>query len=283
MKLLFGLLILINIAFFLWNTSDNGVNEGQKRQPVHEDQVRLASETDSASAAKADLEEVVARGMPDISPVTAASSEKNPTQENTEPSRPEAPIAPAGEKAPVVAAAKQESADMKSESSSSKVTPPAPPAREKNVPEEKSEPNPEPAPVKVVKKKCYKFGPFSSKSAAEKKKAELAKAGEIAVVYSSSSDAGIKNRYRVYQGTFNTAEMARARRGSLTRKGIKEHFARKDDSGKYFVSLGVFSSRDKADKFVGFLAKKGEKAQVRVEKITGKPVTKYRVKTSACK
>jgi len=84
MKLLFGLLILINIAFFLWNSSDRGVDEGRRRQPVHEDQVRLVDE--DPGRARASLDDVIARGVPQINPVSRDAPAAEPTDKPADPS-----------------------------------------------------------------------------------------------------------------------------------------------------------------------------------------------------
>jgi len=289
MKLLFGLLILINIAFFLWNSSDRGVDEGQRRQSVHEDQVRLVDEDPGHS--RASLDDVIARGVPQINPVStdapAAKPTDKPVDQSTVQSTGDNQVAePGSDTRPAGAPAAKPAVSAKQQTPTAAPPAPQPAASKPAAPdavapvEIASKPTPAPAPAV---RECRTFGPFKDKSAAKGKVAELKKQDISATIVSSSKSAGIKNRYRVFQGPFSSSGMARARRDSLTRKGIKEHFARKDSSGKYFVSLGVFSTREAADKLVSALGKKGENAKIKTEKITGESVTEYRVKTAACK
>lgn len=279
MKLLFGLLILINIAFFLWNSSNSGVDEGQRRQSVHEEDVRLASEAGSPGK-KASLDDVVARGMPEIKPVMPESAGKE-TAETPFSENKSAGATGENERKETAGAADSLSRPVEGVATPTAATPA--PTKPEAIKSTAKVEEPEPVKAKPIVKKCQTFGPYTKKSAAQKKIYALKKSGEVATISSSTKSAGLKNRYRVYQGSFNTSEMARARRDSLSRKGIKEHFARKNEHGKYIISLGVFSSRETAEKLVASLAKKGEKAQVMVEKIAGESVSQYYVKTSACK
>ena len=287
MKLLFGLLILINIAFFLWNSSDRGVDEGQRRQSVHEDEVRLVDE-DSGHAS---LDEVMARGTPQIKPAPIDSASEKPADKPAAQPGSASQLAETGNPARSAETATDRT-DASGKGETPAVAPPTAesaaaaavasrPAADAVAPAAASS-KPAPA-VQPAARECRTFGPYKDKSSAKKKLASLQKQGEAASIVSASKSAGIKNRYRVFQGPFSSSGMARARRDSLTRKGIKEHFARKNSGGKYIVSLGVFSTRDKADRLVAALGKKGENAKIRTEKITGQSVVEYRVKTAACK
>lgn len=92
---------------------------------------------------------------------------------------------------------------------------------------------------------CYRLGPFLHKASYELAQAVLFNAGvdyQKSTRTSQSSDV-----YRLYLGEFDDdVQVADARLG-LKQKKILDHFSRKLDSGKYIISLGIYSSQETAE------------------------------------
>lgn len=97
----------------------------------------------------------------------------------------------------------------------------------------------------VVDGVCYRLGPFLHKASYELAQAVLFNAGvdyQKSTRTSQSSDV-----YRLYLGEFNDDVQVADARLELKQKKILDHFARKLDSGKYIISLGIYSSQETAE------------------------------------
>lgn len=231
MRWLFAILVVLNIGFFLWNSSDNGGNDMARRQGLHEEQMLLAGEQRTNQSADERITEIRERGMPNIS--LAGGADKESTDEA---------IANQG--------VSQTNADAKEKTNSSYLEP--------VTPADNAETKTEPAPH------CVAIGPFQSRKQTEQIAALLKKAsigygikGEPATVQ--------KMRFRVYQGPYKDAAASKAQRSSLVEKGVAEHFSRKEKNGQTIISLGVFSTRNAANTLIATLEKIGEKAEIREE------------------
>lgn len=113
---------------------------------------------------------------------------------------------------------------------------------------------------------CYRLGPFLN-----------APNYELAQTVLLSADINYKktkrvakesNVYRVYLGPFSDSVTLAAARTELNSKKVFDHFVRKEPSGQFVISLGIYSSKLKAAEAVGLFNGQLDTVNQRNETIT---------------
>lgn len=110
---------------------------------------------------------------------------------------------------------------------------------------EQKKQRPAKAPTKAPTKSiCYRVGPFLRESnmlnAGERLKSEIGLTYDVIMRESINVAAT-----RVFIGPFPNSSEAKKARNELTRKGVLDHFSKKEQ-GSYIVSLGIYSNESSA-------------------------------------
>jgi len=116
----------------------------------------------------------------------------------------------------------------------------------------------------AVNKKCYRVGPFMHPSTLSLAEAKLDNLGvDYAMESRESTTAEV---FRVYMGPYDDAVSASSARDELSAKGITDHFQRKESSGSFMVSLGIYSRGISAQRSLEGFLDKGIKVRMRPER-----------------
>jgi len=113
---------------------------------------------------------------------------------------------------------------------------------------------------------CYRLGPFLHAANYELAQAVLLNAD---IDYKKTKRiAKESDVYRVYLGPFPDPAVLVDTRKELNRKKIFDHFVRKEPTGELIISLGIYSSKDKATGAVELFNGRLDKVKQRNETIT---------------
>jgi len=110
---------------------------------------------------------------------------------------------------------------------------------------------------------CYRLGPFMHKANYELAQAVLFNAG---VDYKKSTRTSRESSmYRVYLGPFTNQPQAADMRVELRRNKVLDHFVKKESSGQYIVSLGIYSTQDTATNAVKLFSDRIDSVKLKPE------------------
>lgn len=114
----------------------------------------------------------------------------------------------------------------------------------------------------VAPQGCLRLGPFAARASVEQAMRSL---DALELSYRERTvDARQIRAFRVFLGPFADTAALRGVRDDLTARGIDHYVVRGDDSAQV-VSLGLFSQRETADRYVARLADEALAAQTREE------------------
>lgn len=112
---------------------------------------------------------------------------------------------------------------------------------------------------------CYRLGPFIHQSNYEVAQAVLFNAN---VEYQKSTrESKTSNVFRVYLGPFDSKAATDDARRDLKRKNILDHFARREEEGRYVISLGIYTTEQSANDAVSLFDGKLDDVKLKEEMV----------------